>query len=284
MNLGILSVHTSSTATRICRCNNIMPKNARRSLGGNAAIFSDTSTTSTASTTKSAIRRRRKLRLLCRSQNWMAVPQWATGKPASSIFIFTFTMDDFAMANELELMATYIIWEMVVTSVSWKEVQKLRGVVTGHPLTKHICAEQSVHKRGTHTTRLAQVTRIAVSSLCAWKVESSGVAHVSPVVALSPPDHFEHIIFLNHSSFYHDTRTRSTTGATRSPPRTHSSSCASPSSPSRQAAPWIITLAWKPAEWPKPAHDNPHRNNIFLVLWHGRSREELCGKTLRTCK
>ena len=26
------------------------------------------------------------------------------------------------------------------------------------------------------------------------------------------------------------------------------------------------------------------RNNIFLVLWHGRSREEMCGKILRTCK
>ena len=45
--------------------------------------------------------------------------------------------------------------------------EKRRGVVTGDPLTKHICATQSVHKRGTHTTRLAQVTRIAVSSLCA---------------------------------------------------------------------------------------------------------------------
>ena len=45
--------------------------------------------------------------------------------------------------------------------------EKRRGVWTGHPLTKHICAAQSVHNRGTHTTRLAQVTRIAVSSLCA---------------------------------------------------------------------------------------------------------------------
>ena len=42
-----------------------------------------------------------------------------------------------------------------------------RRVWTGHPLSSHLCAVQSVHKRGTHTTRLAQVTRIAVSSLCA---------------------------------------------------------------------------------------------------------------------
>ena len=26
------------------------------------------------------------------------------------------------------------------------------------------------------------------------------------------------------------------------------------------------------------------RNNIFLVLWHGRSRKEMCGKILRICK
>ena len=157
--------------------------------------------------------------------------------------------------------------------------------MTGHPLTRHICGAQSVHKRGTHTTRLAQVTTdCSVIFVRLKRVESSSVAHVPPVVALSLAVHLEHTIFLIHSSFYHDTRTRSTTGATRTPPRTPSSSCASPSSPSRQAAPSRITLAWKPAEWRKPAHNNSHRNNIFLVLWHGRSREEMCGKILRTCK
>ena len=45
--------------------------------------------------------------------------------------------------------------------------QNTHNLQTRHPLTTHICAVQSVHKRGTHTTRLAQVTRIAVSSLCA---------------------------------------------------------------------------------------------------------------------
>ena len=51
----------------------------------------------------------------------MAVLQRATGKPAGSIFIFififmiifififNFAVADFAMANELELMATYTI-------------------------------------------------------------------------------------------------------------------------------------------------------------------------------
>ena len=59
----------------------IADEKARCSLGGNVAISeTGTSTTSTASTTKSAIRRRRKLRILCRSQNLMAVLQRAMGE------------------------------------------------------------------------------------------------------------------------------------------------------------------------------------------------------------
>ena len=103
---------TRAELSRICRCIKTMPENARCSPGGDRTNSdTDTSTTSTASTTKSAIRRRRKLRLLCRSQDWMAVLQRATGKPAGSIFIFIFNFEvvDFAMANNLELMATYII-------------------------------------------------------------------------------------------------------------------------------------------------------------------------------
>ena len=78
-----------------------MPGTARCSLRGIRTISgTDTSTTSTASTTKSAIRRR--------SQNWMAVLQRATEKPVGSIFIFIFNFAavDFAVANELELTAT----------------------------------------------------------------------------------------------------------------------------------------------------------------------------------
>ena len=67
-----------------------MPQNARCSPGGNAAISeTDTSRTSTTSTTRSAIRRRRKLRLLCQSEDWMAVLQRATVKPAGSILSST---------------------------------------------------------------------------------------------------------------------------------------------------------------------------------------------------
>ena len=48
----------------------------------------DTSRASATSATRSAVRRRRKLRLLCRSENSMAVLQRATGKPLGSVFMF----------------------------------------------------------------------------------------------------------------------------------------------------------------------------------------------------
>ena len=85
----------------------------------------DTSTTSTASSTKSAIRRENFDYYVDR-KNWMAVLQRATVKPAISIFIFNFAVANFAVANELD-MAAYIIWEMVVISKTWKEFQKIDG-------------------------------------------------------------------------------------------------------------------------------------------------------------
>ena len=90
--------------TRTCRC---IKNNALKMQDGHSET--DTSRTSTTSTTRSAIRRRRKLRLLCRSENWMAVLQRATGKPAGSVFIFNFEVGNFTMANELQLMAARII-------------------------------------------------------------------------------------------------------------------------------------------------------------------------------
>ena len=90
-------------------------------------------------------------------------PRW-TRRAASSSSIFNFAVEtDFTMTNELELMATYIIGEMVVISVPSKEFQKqsTRRCRQDNALTAHICAVQSVHKRGTHTTRLAQGSRIA---------------------------------------------------------------------------------------------------------------------------
>ena len=66
-------------ASKQCR------KNDRCSLGGNATISeTDTSRTSTTSTTRSAIRRRRKLRFYVSSENWMAVLQRGRNPPAAS--------------------------------------------------------------------------------------------------------------------------------------------------------------------------------------------------------
>ena len=190
-----------------------------------------------------------KTRLLCRSQTGWRYYREPRGNPPAAIFIFNFTMADFAMANELELMAAYIIWEMVVISVSWKNSRKATGRVDRTPTHKtHLCSTVCSQARNAHHALGSSHTDCSVIFVRLKRVESSGVAHVSPVVALSLAVHLEHIIFLIHSSFYHDTRTRSTNGATRSPPRIPSSSCESPSSPSRHAAPSRITLAWKPAK------------------------------------
>ena len=113
----------------------------------------------------------------------------------------------------------------------------------------HLCSTVCSQARNAHhalgsRASTAQVITDCISTLCApEKNLSSGVAHVSPFVVLSPAVYHEHIIiFLIHSSFYHDTRTR----------RTPSTSRTSPSSPSRQAAPSRITLACRVAETRAP--------------------------------
>ena len=184
-----------------------------------------------------------------------------TWKPAGRlfVFIFNFAVADFAMATMLELVATFISWEMVVISVSWKECQKIDGRC-GQDTDKHCTysAVQPVHKRGTHRTRLAPELQC---HLCALeKSLSSGLIHVSPFDALSPAVYHEHIFSLIHSSFYHDTWKHTTTGTTRSTPRTPSASSTSSSKPSRKASlSRRTTLVWKSAEWRKPAHELLHR-------------------------
>ena len=142
----------------------------------------------------------------------MAVLQRATVKPAGSIFIFNFAVANFTKSGVGTHGGDFGFLERIP--------ENRRGVLTGHPLTIHICAVQFVLKRGTHVTRLAkadqaQVTRIAVSSLCAEKNLSYGLIHVSSLLVVdSLAVYHRHIIFLIRSSFNHDTRTRSTTGTT----------------------------------------------------------------------
>ena len=84
--------------------------------------------------------------------------------------------------------------------------------------------------------------------LCAPKqFLSSGVTHVSSMVVLSRAFLHEHFLFFTCLSYH--------------TPRTLSASRTSPSSLSRQVAPSRITLAWRPAEWRKPAHHNSHRTS-----------------------
>ena len=114
---------------------------------------------------------------LCRSQDWMAVLPRATEKPAGSIFIFIFN------ANELELMATYIIREMVVISVSWKEFQKIdRGVWTVHPQSLHI--QRSTVSSQARNASHALGSRIA-KHLCALEKSLSSGPHTSHPLLLS---------------------------------------------------------------------------------------------------
>ena len=89
------------------------------------------------------------------------------------------------------------------------------------------------------------------------------VAHFSSMVDLTCLSPWApHLL---RSLFPSTTRTRSTLGTPRTPPRTPSTSRTSPRSLSRQAAPSRITLAWRPAEWRKPSHNNFHIYSTGLV-------------------
>ena len=81
--------------------------------------------------------------------------------------------------------------------------------------------------------------------------------------------HHEHIFFLIHPSFSNNTRTRTTSGTTRSTPRTPSASSTSPKTTSRKAPLSRTTLSWRPAEWRKPSQHILHR------LWAQGARDGL---------
>ena len=87
---------------------------------------------------------------------------------------------------------------------------------------------EGVDRTRTHNTHLCSTVLFTSPAGTPEKNLSSGVARVSPFVVLVPALYHEYIIFLIHSSFYHEARTRSTIGTTRSTPRTPSTSCTSP--------------------------------------------------------
>ena len=162
----------------------------------------------------------------------MVILQRDTGKPASSVFIFNFAVAHFAMANQLELMAT-------------QEFQKIDGSVDRTPThITHLCSTVCSQAWNAHHALDSSQTDCFVIFARLKKVSSSDVAHVLPFVVLPPAVYHEHITFFIHSysSFYHNTRTHSTLGTTRTTPRTPSTSRISPSFFSRQAASSRITL------------------------------------------
>ena len=97
--------------------------------------------------------------------------------------------------------------------------------VTRRAMTRYQNCRQDTHSQHTsvHYSLFTSAERTSRTWLKrASKAElnlSSGVAHVSPVVVLSPAVYHEHIIFVIHS-FYNHTRIRSTIGSIRSSSRT----------------------------------------------------------------
>ena len=62
---------------------------------------------------RSAIRKRRKLRLLCRSENWMAVLQGATGKPLAASSSSTSQWQD------SQWQASWSSWQSTSSEIWW---------------------------------------------------------------------------------------------------------------------------------------------------------------------
>ena len=122
-------------------------KNARRSLGGNATISeTDTSRTSTTSTRRSTIRRRRKLRLLSRSENWMAVLHRATGENRRQRLHLQHRS---GKTHSGKRVGAHRIPHHLINGGDFGFLEGIPenrlGVQTGHPLTRHICVVQFVH-------------------------------------------------------------------------------------------------------------------------------------------
>ena len=115
------------------------------------------------------------------------------------------------------------------------------------------CCWQDTHSQDTSVQCSLITARTAHSMRLAWlkfKTKRDLRASLCPNISL-----------VTTYFSYHTTRTLST-------------SSTSPSSLRRQVAPTRITLAWRPAEWRKPAHNNSHR------LWAQRTCHFLKNRSL----
>ena len=106
---------------------------------------------------------------------------------------------------------------MVVISVSWKEFQKIEGVCGQDTHSQCTSVQYSLFTSAERTSRawLKGQHSSSTHGLHFIFVRLKKICHLvlhtfHPFVVLSLAVYHEHIIFLIHSSFYHDTRTRRT--------------------------------------------------------------------------
>ena len=114
--------------------------------------------------------------------------------------------------------------DMFETRISSGAKEKLSTRASGKPDAEtvdrtpthntHLCSTVCSQARNASHALGSSHTDCSVIFVRLKIVLSSGVAHVSSSLVDSPAVYHEHIIFLIHSSFYHDTRTRSTTSTT----------------------------------------------------------------------
>ena len=203
--------------------------NARCSLDGNAAISdTDTSRTSTTSTRRPTIRRRRTLRLPCRSENWMATLQGVTGETRRQRLHLQHRS---GKTHNGKRVGAHDIPHHLINDGEFDFLEGMpenRRVYIRKLLTRHVCAVQFVHNA--NSTINAHDSRIALSSFLSEKsVVIWCFTCLISLTVLSRAFLHEHFLFFTYLS-HHATRTLNTSRTFRS-------------SLGRQVAPSRITLA-----------------------------------------
>ena len=180
---------------------------------------------------------RRKLRLLCRSENWMAVLQREShGETRRQLL---------PLQHRSGKNSTSDKWWWF--RFSGRNSRKSTGCVDRTPTHKtHLCTTVWSQARTAHSMRLGQdqawfASIFVRQSKCCHLVWP----HVSSTVEPTRACFHEHFLFFSYQSYH--------------TPRALRTSRTSPSSLGRQVAPSRITLAWRPAEWRKTTHHSSHR-------------------------
>ena len=144
--------------------------------------------------------RKKKLRLLCRSENWMAVLQRATVEPAGSVFIFIFAMGK--LPNSKRVGAHGIPLHLINGGDF--------GFLDGIPEKRRRVGVDKTHSQHTSVqyswftsaerAHNALGSRIALPSLCAKIIVVIWCDHVSSMVVLSRAFLHEHFLFFTYLS------------------------------------------------------------------------------------